>query len=55
MFSISQDFWEIKIMRKQWIPGSLFSSYRKPGYEASLALAGVRPKGNTQCYWQIHA
>ena len=33
-FLISQDFWEIKRMRKQWIPGSLSPAHREPGYEA---------------------
>ena len=37
---ISQDFWEIKYMCKQWIPGSLFplAAWQEPGYEARWTL-----------------
>ena len=31
---VHQDFWEIKCMCKQWIPGLFFLGQEGPGYEA---------------------
>ena len=35
-------FREIKRMRKQWIPGSLFPTHQEPGYKAKLAVITVQ-------------